>query len=161
MNTQLTTTRLDVSDELKKESKMNTIKSILIKSGLVLLAALAIALVASWLSKPVEPVANASPTSALVYDATGAMNEAIVLPSSVQMVSGKSALVYDATGAMNGAVALSSEVRPASSKSAFVYDATAAMQDVVVQSWEVQSAPSKLPVFYDATAEMLKSIVLP
>lgn len=91
----------------------------------ILLAALAI----FFLSREVTAERN-SAAGSWHYDATGAMLEAVVLPSKLSASTSK-VMVYDATGEMLGAVVFSWEQNAATPQSSF-YDATGVMLDAVV-----------------------------
>ena len=107
---------------------MNAYKSIAYKSGLLVLAALAIFLAGSRFFRPETTPTNAKSLPVLVYDATAAMQKSVVLPSEVRAVSRN--LVYDATAAMQKSVVLSNQVRPAPRN--LPYDATGAMLEAIV-----------------------------
>jgi hypothetical protein len=92
----------------------------------------------------------------LVYDATGAMLNAVVYPHYPEQRIYAHIEQYDATGAMQNAIVYAHQVRPISK--ALAYDATGAMQNAIVYAHQVQ--PVSRPLAYDATATMLNSIVL-
>jgi hypothetical protein len=93
----------------------------------------------------------------VIYDATGVRENAVVLPGELRSIAAPS-IVYDATGAMQDAIVLPGEVKSADNRPV-IYDATAALQDAVIFSHEVNSASHAAP--YDATGAMQDAIVLP
>ena len=98
----------------------------------------------SWSDARAEEKKASGPVQ--VYDATGAMLEAINAKSSDVRI----APVYDSTGTMLEAI----DPRGAEVKIAPVYDATGAMLDALNPN-EAEANP---PIVYDATGAMLEAI---
>ena len=97
----------------------------------------------SWSDARAEAKKASAPVN--VYDATGAMLEAInAKPADESVVN-----VYDATGAMLEAINPAKNVTFSP-----VYDATGAMLDAIDPK-EVEESP---PLVYDATGAMLEAI---
>ena len=109
--------------------------------ALVLIGALAVWPILQVLA---EAKANDAGTLPPVYDATGAMLEA-VRPSNVEV---RTAPVYDATGAMLDAINPEEKVVTVPA-----YDATGAMLDAINPDKKVITEPA-----YDATSAMLDAI---
>jgi hypothetical protein len=117
-------------------------------------------------------MASARAYRPFVYDATGAMLDAIVLEAvpvrqpfyydatavmmdaiTAKPVSVTRPFFYDATGAMLDAIT----ARPVSVTRPYFYDATGAMLDAIT----ARPVSVTRPYFYDATEVMLRNIVLP
>jgi hypothetical protein len=136
-----------------EEDKMNTLNKLLRKSILLLVLlplALGIFLAARLASE--GPIAS-TPT---VYDATGAMLNAVEFPTDPDL-SARASNRYDATGAMLDAIVQPNEVAaPVSNR----YDATGAMLDAIVVPADPQQSASPA-LQYDATGAMLDTVVFP
>ena len=104
----------------------------------------------AWLAPKSSPEASSSNAPIPVYDATGAMLEAINAGNSAESSVVRIAPVYDATGAMLEAI----NPKAAEARILPVYDATGAMLEAI----SAKSSPVKIVPVYDATGAMLDAI---